>query len=340
MAALPTRMRQARIHPPGDLRIDEVPLAPPEADEVVVRIAQAGIAGTDLKFFSGDLRPQAYPQGVGGAGTGTIVAAGDQVTRVAVGDRVLALGPGGCGKCARCRQGHGAYCLQRQQPMKRRGACFAEYITLGEFQAVPITLELSDDQITSLPTVSLAGHVQSLFGYGAGDHVVVVGSGTVGWGQVAQAAMVGARVAALEFRPERRDTAKSFGAELALDPREPGAIEEVQEWSEGVVEYVVDAACTVESQRMIFDMVAPGGSVALLGRTEWEIPAPWIVHRSLRLYGCRGGDDIPMAAALVRSGKMNLSTAISHRFPLADLPAGYELLADPSNGALGSVMNP
>ena len=224
--------------------------------------------------------------------------------------------------------------------MKRRGACFAEYITFGEFQAVPITVDLSDDQITTLPTVSLAGHVKSLFGYGAGDHIVVVGAGTVGWGHIAQAVMEGAKVAALEFRPERRDTAKSFGADLALDPREPGAIEEVKEWSEGVVEYIVDAACTVDSQKMIFDMVSPGGSVALVGRTEWEIPVPWVVHRSLRIFGCRGGGDIPTAAALVHSGKMNLTTVISHRFPLADLPAGYELLADPSNRALGSVMNP
>lgn len=326
--ALPTTMRQARLYAPGDLRIDELAIGPLVDDEVLVRNRCAAIVGTDLKFYTGEITPGSYPSGVGGSSVGEVVATGPVVENFRLGDRVIARGPAGCGKCPRCQRGQGNYCFQRSRPMRRRGSAFAEYTVLPEFSLVRAPAKLTDEQAALLNPVMLAIHVHSAASYGAGDRVVVVGAGPVGWGQIRYAQLQGARCLALEPRPGRRRLAVAAGAEAALDPFQAGSLGEVQAWCDGVVEWVIDCVATQAAQEMIFDLVAPGGTVALTGTSGWTLPIQWIVHRSLRVCGFRGGIDMEQAADLIASGEIDLTPMVSHRVGLDDLPAAYRLFTD------------
>ncbi len=325
--SLPRVMRQARLHGPHDLRIDEVPVEPPTGDEVIVRNRCAAIVGTDLKLYTGAIVPGGYPSGVGGASVGEVVATGPAARAFQPGDRVIARGPAGCGTCPRCQRGQGNYCFQRTLPMRRRGAAFAEYVTLPEFSLARVPGGLTDEQAALLNPVMLAIHVHRALRYGPGDRVVVVGAGPVGWGQIQYARLQGARCFALEPRPGRRALAIELGAEGAVDPHQPGALDSVRTWSDGIVEYVVDCVATQAAQELIFDLVAPGGTVALTGTSGWSLPIQWIVHRSLRVCGFRGGVGTDQATELITSGAIDPTATISHRFRLDELPGACQMMA-------------
>ena len=65
----------------------------------------------------------------------------------------------------------------------------------------------------------------------------------------------------------------------ALDPYAESTFDQIREWCDGVVDYVVDCVATPESQQQIFDLVSPGGHVGLIGTSEWSVPSRSISSR-------------------------------------------------------------
>src|SRR3954465_7557732 len=98
-------MRAVTFQAPGEVRIDERPEPElSERDEAIVRVEASGICGSDLHIYHG--RVQIDPGfTIGHEYVGEVVAAGDEVTGVAVGDRVLGTYGTACGKCFFCDRG-------------------------------------------------------------------------------------------------------------------------------------------------------------------------------------------------------------------------------------------
>ena len=98
--------RAAVLHAPGDVRIEERPTPEPGPLEVVVEVAAVGVCGSDVHWYEHGrigARVARAPLVLGHESAGRVVAAGERVTRHAVGDRV-ALEPGlPCGRCRECR---------------------------------------------------------------------------------------------------------------------------------------------------------------------------------------------------------------------------------------------
>src|SRR5882762_7338062 len=98
-------MRAVTFQAPGEVRIDDKPepelLAP---DDAIVAVEATGICGSDLHIFHGRVRIEPGFT-IGHEYVGTVLAAGDEVTRVAVGDRVLGCFQTACGECWFCRRG-------------------------------------------------------------------------------------------------------------------------------------------------------------------------------------------------------------------------------------------
>jgi aryl-alcohol dehydrogenase len=84
-----------------------VELEAPRADEILVRIEAVGLCHTDIVVQAGDVIP--LPGVLGHEGAGVVEAVGNQVTKVAPGDRVV-LTFRSCGHCRNCNKGLAAYC--------------------------------------------------------------------------------------------------------------------------------------------------------------------------------------------------------------------------------------
>src|ERR687888_2295173 len=181
-------MQAVTFQAPGDVRIEERP--EPEllaADDAIVKVEATGVCGSDLHIYHG--RVQIEPGfTLGHEFVGTVLAAGDGVTEVSEGDRVLGCFCSACGNCFFCRRGEYHKCDEAR--------VFGHGATLGSLQGAQAELVLvphanltlrrvpeamSDDVALFAGDVMGTGwHAVDQAGIRPGDSVAVVGIGTGG----------------------------------------------------------------------------------------------------------------------------------------------------------------
>src|SRR5215207_7383717 len=193
-------MQAVTFQAPGEVRLDERPEPELiERDDAIVKVEATGVCGSDLHIYHGRV---AIEPGftIGHEFVGTVVAAGDAVTEVAEGDRVLGCYCSACGKCFFCRRGLFHKCDE--------GRVFGHGATLGSLQGaqaeqvlVPranLTLRrvppgTSDDvALFAGDVMGTAYHAVVEGGVGPGDSVAVLGAGPVGLCAVQVAKATGA----------------------------------------------------------------------------------------------------------------------------------------------------
>ncbi|HEX4224108.1 MAG TPA: alcohol dehydrogenase catalytic domain-containing protein, partial [Pseudonocardiaceae bacterium] len=106
-AEIPARAAAVLLSAPGIVEVTEVKVGPPLPDELLVRVAAAGICGSDVELFAGN-RPAdivRYPVVPGHEWAGRVAAVGDRVDGFTPGDPVVVEGLRWCGQCARCAEG-------------------------------------------------------------------------------------------------------------------------------------------------------------------------------------------------------------------------------------------
>src|SRR3954449_9172979 len=214
-------MRAVTFQAPGEVRVDERP--DPELrgpGDAIVRIDATGVCGSDLHIFHGRV---AIEPGfvIGHEYVGTVLAAGDAVSTVAVGDRVLGCFQVACGTCPLCRAGNYHRC--------ERSRTFGHGATLGGLQGTQAELALvphADLTLRRVPdgladdvalfagdVMGTAYHATVAAGLRAGDSVAVLGLGPVGLCAVQAARIGGAgQVVAIDTVEQRLEVARQFGA--------------------------------------------------------------------------------------------------------------------------------
>jgi L-iditol 2-dehydrogenase len=153
----------------------------------------------------------------------------------------------------------------------------------------------------------------------------VVGCGVMGLLNLAAARALGAgRLTAVEPDAERRRTALSFGADVALTPEEAGTA------LAAAVEFVVIGPGHPDVIRQALPYVRPGGTAVLFTPTPTGVLTPLdlgeLYFREVALvpsYSC-GPEDTRRAYALLQSGRVDVRPLVTHRFPLAEVQAAYE----------------
>src|SRR3954463_679429 len=215
-------MRAVTFQAPREVRIEDVPAPEPlVSDDAVVRVEATGICGSDLHIYHG--RVKVEPGFViGHEFVGTVLAAGEAVTRVSAGDRVLGCFHTACGSCFFCLRGAYHACDEAR--------VFGHGATLGSLQGaqaeqvlVPranLTLRrvpegISDDAALFAGDVMGTGyHAVVEGGVRPGDAVAVLGLGPVGLcaAQVAMASGA-ARVIAVDTVADRLEVARGFGVD-------------------------------------------------------------------------------------------------------------------------------
>ncbi len=240
--------------------------------DAIIRVSLAGLCGSDLHPYLGrePVRAGTIP---GHELVGTVIAAGDGVLGIAVGDRVLAPFTTSCGRCAPCHRGLSARC--------REGALLGWHPPdgvagrgLDGAQASLVRIPLAGSTLVAVPevvddaTALLLGDNFTTGWYGAeragagpGRSVAVVGCGAVGLAAISAALTLGATgVVAIDPVEERRDVARKLGA-IAAHPDD--ALEALPD-REGV-DGVIEAVGSVDAQRLAISLVRPGGTISAIG---------------------------------------------------------------------------
>lgn len=218
-----TGARVATVPRPRELQIADAEVPEPGPDQVLVEIRYCGVCGTDVHAFA---TPEMLPPAVfGHEWTGTVVAAGEAVRSVSVGQRVAAAVGPPCGACPMCRAGYAEHCdtvfaeANGVTPDAPPHGGFATHLAVSERRVVPVLDELSDEQAGLIEPTAVCFHAVRRAAFRLGSVVVVQGAGPIGLltAQHARAAGAG-RTLVSEPVEARRQAARDVGFTDVFEP--------------------------------------------------------------------------------------------------------------------------
>jgi 2-desacetyl-2-hydroxyethyl bacteriochlorophyllide A dehydrogenase len=331
-------VRAVTFQAPGEVRVDEV--AEPElltSDDAIVRVEASGICGSDLHIYHG--RVQIEPGFViGHEYVGEVVAAGDEVSRVAVGDRVLGTYGTACGECFFCKRDEFHKCEDAR--------VFGHGKTLGSLQGaqaelvlVPhanLTLRrvpegLSDDVALFAGDVMGTGfHAIDSRPLAEGESAAILGLGPVGLCAVQAARAAGAsEVIAIDTVEERLRMAESFGA-TAIHLTEGDPRGEVKKLTGGRgVDLAVDAVGHPDALDLALRLARKAGTVSATGvyveRTEVHMGVLWIKALTLHSGHANVIKHLDRVLELISSGELDPAPLVTHHMKLDEAPEAYRV---------------
>jgi alcohol dehydrogenase len=337
-------MKALVFNGPGDKSWTDVPdpqiVRPTDA---IVRVDTTTICGTDLHILKGDV-PAVQPGRIlGHEGVGTVVAVGESVESIRVGQRVLISCIKSCGHCANCKTGLYSHCLGTEG-QSGIGWIFGHLIdgTQAELVRVPYadnSLYPLPDTVTDEQAVMLSDILPTGFEIGVqygqvapGDVVAVIGAGPVGLAAITTAGLHGAgAIVAIDVDRNRLDQARSFGATQTVLSGRPEWRDEVLAVTDGAgVDVAIEAVGLPETFTMATEIVRPGGHLANVGVHGKPVPLHvenlWIQNISISM-GLVNTNTTPMLLKLVAQHKIPAERLATHRFDFDHVEDAYDTFA-------------
>lgn len=316
-------MKALMIDAPGSAAVVDRP-EPSAADgEVLVRVARAGLCGTDLGTFLGKNPLVTYPRVIGHEIAGVVVSA-DGASPVRAGTAVAISPYKNCGACVACLRGRPNACRNNQTLGVQREGALAELVAVPSDRLyTSTTLDL--DQLALVEPFSIGMHAVRRGRVAANDTVLVIGCGGVGAGAVAAAASRGARVLAVDLDQSKLQLAKAFGAVDSCESASPRVAEWLADLTKGEgPDVVIEAVGTAATYRFAIEVVASCGRVVCLGWVKGDIAieARHIVAKEMEILGARNAtDEFREVIALFESRAIDPLRVVTHRVALGDAPA-------------------
>jgi threonine dehydrogenase-like Zn-dependent dehydrogenase len=211
-------MKAFVITAPGEAGVQDV--EPPTAapGEVVVDVARAGICGTDIEFYTGEMQylhegHAQYPMRIGHEWMGTVSAVGEGVDAAWIGRRVTGDTMLGCQRCERCRAGLHHVCQFRDEIGVRNGraGALAEQIAVPAWALHPLPDAVDDATGAMVEPGGNAWRSVDAARLERGDRVLILGPGAIGLLCALFARAAGAEVHLLGRPGRSLEFARSFG---------------------------------------------------------------------------------------------------------------------------------
>ncbi len=332
---LPQTMLAVVYRGPGQLLPETHPVPSIGPGEALLKVLAAGICGTDLRILHGAHRK--YPPGTvrvpGHEIAGQIVAVGDGVRGLKLGQRVFVAPNIGCGSCPQCAAGYNNLCPHYDAFGITLDGGFAQYMritraAISQGNVIPIGDGVDPAVAALIEPFACVLRGQAPLGIKPDDLVLVVGAGPVGLMHLLLARLRGARrVIVSEIAPERQAKAAKLGPDRVVDPAREDLARVVAQESDGRgADVVIVAAPSPHAQAESLRLAATGARINLFAglprdHTGADLDPNLIHYKELRVTGTTGCStaDCREAAAMVTSGQVDLSSLVTGRFPLSTI---------------------
>jgi S-(hydroxymethyl)glutathione dehydrogenase/alcohol dehydrogenase len=344
-------MRAAVFHEAHQpMTIETLEVAKPQAHEVLLRTAYAGLCHSDLHFLEG-LYPIATPCVLGHESSAVVEAVGSEVTYVKPGDRVITCTSVFCGTCEYCATGRPQLCNNASVKMPPGKAqrlfwqskpvvqfanlsSFAEQLLVHENAVVKIAddIPLNIGCLVGCGVMTGAGAVMNTAKVPAGATVAVFGCGGIGLSAVNGAAIVGAdRVIAIDTVSSKLDVAKLMGATDVINASNVDPVEAIKEMTSGGVEYSFEAVGLKTTAEQCFQALRAGGTATIIGMVPFGMKIELNGYDFLRERKIQGSSmgsnrfrfDMPKLLNAWKKGDLKLDHLISSHIKLDDINEGY-----------------
>ncbi|MDI5984583.1 Zn-dependent oxidoreductase [Halomonas sp. M4R5S39] len=324
-------MKAFQVNAPLDYRIAEVEVPTAAPGEALVRVAFAGICGSDMHIIHGDNAFVRFPRITGHEFAGVVEAVGEGVEDIAVGDRVCIDPVISCGHCYPCRIGRPNVCTSLEVIGVHRDGGFEERVAVPAANLHRLPDGLALDVAALVEPYSIAANVLDRMQPQPGDRLLVYGAGVIGLTilQIARAKGI-EEVIVTDVIDERLEAAKALGARHVLNGRDRDVEQAVLELTEGEgVPLIADAACVPALLPQILRLASPAGRIGLLGFTPTpsDLVQLEVIKKELTLVGSRlNNRKFPEVLELMASGRLDPLALVSHRLPFDEMPGAIDML--------------
>ncbi|WP_027086283.1 galactitol-1-phosphate 5-dehydrogenase [Cohnella panacarvi] len=336
-------MKAAVLHAKNDIRVENIATPSLAPHEILVKVKATGICGSDLPRVMGDAAHY-YPIVLGHEFSGVVEQMGDEVTSLNIGDRVVGAPLVPCHACRDCKNGNFAQCKHYSFIGSRVNGSWAEYVVIPEENAVPFDESISFEEAAFVEPSAVALHALRLIQYQGGEHVAILGGGTIGLLALQWANILGAKdITVFDIDDERLQIAQKFGADHVINSSKPGFEDEwkriTKDQGYGIV---LEAAGSDIAMKQCFDIVASKGKVCFIGtpvrditfnhkqfellnRKEFSLTGSWMSYSSPY-----PGDEWELTLKFLKKGRLNFKDMIYKKYPLDDINEAFDLYQVPS----------
>lgn len=324
-------MIQAKLVSPEKLVLEykEIPL--PAIDEVIIKVKYAGLCGSDVHAYLGELPAVRFPVVPGHEFSGIVVATGKEVKRCKKGDRVVAEPFIPCGKCYNCK--HALYYLCEE--LKIMGfqvdGAFRQYVTVHQerIHFIPQKLDLKVAAFTE--PLAVAVHAVKEAKISPQDHILIMGAGTIGLLALQIAKSLGAEVIITDLFDFKLNIAKNLGGDKTVNVSKT-SIEDLfaHDFNEENVDVVLDCVGIPSDITKLINMVRKGIKIISIGGItgeKVEVPIGQITKKELKIMGSflYTSQDFEQAMQYLNKGLIDVVPLISHISPLDKIKEAYSL---------------
>ncbi|WP_109830993.1 zinc-binding alcohol dehydrogenase family protein [Reichenbachiella versicolor] len=327
-------MRVIRLKEPGswekyDANQPEQVLA---AGDALVQINKMGVCGTDLHAFKGQQPFFEYPRVLGHELAVEVLAIGQEVNNVKVGDRcsvepyynekigqAVRRGLTNCGEHLRVLGVHVDGGMQEQMVIP------AQFLHPSN--------KLSDDQLALIEPLAIGCHAVDRADIKHDDIVLVIGAGPIGLGTIQFAQLTGARVIVMDIEAGKLKKAQEITQVKDMVLVSDQIEEDLMKLLDGDLPTVVlDATGNPKSMLNTFKYVAAGGTVVFIGLFQGDVVFndPYFHKKELTLKASRAAmsGDFSRIIRLIEAGKINPESYVTHRMDFDDVPEQFQKLYD------------
>jgi L-iditol 2-dehydrogenase len=341
---MPKTMKAAVKTANGDFEVKQVPMPEiTQPDFVLVKIRSAGICGSDLHFWK-----VPYPEFEGAVTghelAGDVIAVGEAVTNVKVGDRVGVDSVIGCGTCYWCRVGQYHICPECFEVRSKTFAQgFGEYVVGPSDHVYKLPDHVGYAEAAIMDVYGTSVHAVNRTDLHMGQTVVIIGAGPIGLSMLDLVNVTGAKGIIIDILDFPLKFAKeTIGAYEAINSKKTDPVKRVLELTNGrgadvVYECVGGNAASVLLPQAL-EMVRRKGKVALIGmlNPDLSLTVDWgklqwgeidIVPVS-GFYHWENDPEFKIVTDLLSEGKLHATQMITHRFPLDKINEAFEVAAN------------
>src|SRR3984957_13808285 len=338
-------MKAIQLEKPQQFRLIDVPEPPaPGPGEAVVRVFRVGICGTDFSGYLGKMPFFSYPRIPGHELGVEVVAVGEGVSNVKVGDRAAVEPYINCQKCYSCTRGHTNCCENHQTLGVHCDGGIRPLFTIPA-RKLHVSHKLTFEQLALVETLGIGLHAINRANPKPEETVLVIGAGPIGLSVIEFAKLAGSRIIAMDMNELRlRFVSERMGvAETILAKGFDDDVKTFTEMTGGKLgNVVVDATGNAKSMASAYNYVSFAGRLVWVGITQDPITVTQtLMHRrEMTFLGSRNAwsPEFTRIVRLIEGGMLDTRPWITHSAPFEAMIGEFTRWMKPETGVVKAMV--
>ena len=338
-------MLQQVMTKPGEIIFREVPVPEVKDDQVLVKIMNIGICGSDIHVYHGKHPFTSYPVTQGHEVSGEVVKLGKDVTVFHEGQKVTIEPQVYCGECYPCRHGKYNLCEELKVMGFQTTGTASEYFVVDASKVTPIPEEMSYEEGAMIEPLAVAVHGVKQVGDVKGMNIAVLGAGPIG-NLVAQVAkgMGAAKVMITDVSDLRLDKAKECGIDVCVNTKEKDFGEAMLEtFGPDKADVIYDCAGNNITMGQAIKYARKGSIIVLVavfaGMAEIDLAVANDHELDIKSTMMYRHDDYVDGIRLVNEEKVHLRPLISKTFAFQEYLKAYQYIDDNRETTMKVIIN-